>query len=72
MPDVNLKANTPINAPKIISMYWSLIATAVVMLSIERNGAFKKKSYFEMPTVLWKMKKLKMNFPRSSFRILSL
>ena len=36
MPDVNLKANTPINAPKIISMYWSLIATAVVMLSMEK------------------------------------
>ncbi len=36
MPDVNLKANTPTNAPKIISMYWSLIATAVVMLSMEK------------------------------------
>ena len=36
IPEVNLKANTPINAPKIISMYWSLIATAVVMLSMEK------------------------------------
>ena len=36
MPDVNLKANTPITSPKIIRMDWSLIATAVVMLSMEK------------------------------------
>ena len=33
--EVNLNAITPIRAPIIMSIYWSLIATAVVMLSIE-------------------------------------
>ncbi len=33
--DVNLNAITPISAPITMSIYWSLIATAVVILSIE-------------------------------------
>ena len=41
MPEVNRKANTPIIAPKIIRIYWSLIATAVVMLSIEKAKSVK-------------------------------
>ena len=44
MPDVNLNANTPITAPNIINMYWSLIATAVVMLSIENAKSVIERS----------------------------
>ena len=51
--EVNLKAITPISAPITINMYWSLIATAVVILSIENaksvidnNATTLKKSKF--------------------------
>ena len=51
--EVNLKAITPINAPITINIYWSLIATAVVILSIENaksvidnNATTFKKSKF--------------------------
>ena len=44
IPDVNLKANTPITAPNIINMYWSLIATAVVILSIEKAKSVIERS----------------------------
>ena len=42
MPEVNRKANTPIIAPKIIRIYWSLMATAVVILSIEKAKSVKE------------------------------
>ena len=35
-PEVNLKAITPIKAPVITKRNWSLIATAAVILSIEK------------------------------------
>ena len=44
MPDVNLKANTPIRAPNIINIYWSLIATAVVILSMENAKSVIERS----------------------------
>ena len=44
IPEVNLNANTPINAPNIINMYWSLIATAVVILSIENAKSVIERS----------------------------
>ena len=50
--EVNLNAITPISAPITMSIYWSLIATAVVILSIENaksvidnnNTTFKKSN----------------------------
>ena len=42
IPDVNLNAKTPIIAPNIIRIYWSLIATAVVILSIEKAKSVKE------------------------------
>ena len=41
---MNLNANTPITAPNIINMYWSLIATAVVILSIENAKSVIERS----------------------------
>ena len=38
------RANTPITAPNIINMYWSLIATAVVILSIENAKSVIERS----------------------------
>ena len=61
---MNLNANTPITAPNIINMYWSLIATAVVILSME-----KAKSVIERRATTLKNLKLLLlfSFPFSAF-----
>ena len=63
---MNLKANTPITAPNIINMYWSLIATAVVILSMENA-----KSVIERSATTFKNLKffLLLSKPFSAFSI---
>ena len=63
---MNLKANTPITAPNIINIYWSLIATAVVILSIENAKSVIERS----ATTLKNLKLLFLLFvPFSAFSI---
>ena len=63
---MNLNANTPITAPNIINIYWSLIATAVVILSIENAKSVIERS----ATTLKNLKLLfLLSVPFSAFSI---